>query len=681
MEQHVKDHVRNLKFDHQYLDVDHNDQSLAYDYNEVQELLFEPASNDSVFIVGETCSRKEEMLERICQDLCDRGIEKSSILFLDHDLPILHGEDISCLIDEWDSGRPEERLYLVINEVQLIDDWPSLVKSVRMKHPRVQMICSASVAPSIYETLHDQELDHCKVVVLSRKNESNTKNATQGFGVHHEFKFNVKDGMVEIKGLTPEGKGLSTHEIPSEINGFPVKVIASGAFHHRKEMMSITIPECIVKIGDYAFTNCSGLSRIVLPRTLTYIGDHSFLGAENLEEIIGGSNINHIGNSAFYGTKWYADHSSDLIVLGKTLHRYLGTSKDIVIPDSIRYISSCCFANSDIESVSLPSKIKIEEGTFYNCRKLRHVHGLSASRIPAFCFFRCEMLEKIDRPIREIGKFGLYGCKKLRSLDVDNARLESGSVAKCSGLKVVTGKIIKAGKGSFFECSELRNIDLRSAISIGGFSFYKSGVESVDMQKCHDLGDYAFGQCTGLKEFSIRPSSVIGIGALFGSDNVSKMTISGRYKVSYYFRSVPRNLSELIVQGNIVDDFNRNCTSLKRLSISNAKIFGRWSFYGNTGLEAVAIFKVKSIGDWAFARCDNIREMDLPDTVIHIGMNAFRYCHVLSRMILRSNTVVTLGVNALYATRKVTLTVPAELVEKYSKDAMWSEYASNIISI
>ena len=103
-----------------------------------------------------------------------------------------------------------------------------------------------------------------------------------------EFKYNQKGDVIEIKGMTREGKKMSHHAVPKTINGKIVKIIASGAFHDRSEMLSIDLPDTIEMIGDYAFSKCCNLAEIRLPKNLTYIGDHSFLGATKLAKIIGG---------------------------------------------------------------------------------------------------------------------------------------------------------------------------------------------------------------------------------------------------------------------------------------------------------------------------------------------------------------------------------------------------------
>lgn len=118
-----------------------------------------------------------------------------------------------------------------------------------------------------------------------QKNASNIKHESQTFGVFEEFKYNQKGDVIEIKGLTKEGKGMTHHTVPAMINGKTVRIIASGAFHDRSEMLSIDLPDTIEMIGDYAFSKCCNLTEISLPKALTYIGDHSFLGAKNSKEL------------------------------------------------------------------------------------------------------------------------------------------------------------------------------------------------------------------------------------------------------------------------------------------------------------------------------------------------------------------------------------------------------------
>ena len=55
-------------------------------------------------------------------------------------------------------------------------------------------------------------------------------------------------------------------EIPAEIEDIPVVEIESSAFNGCANLTSIIIPDSITSIGDFAFENCSGLTRDVYKR-------------------------------------------------------------------------------------------------------------------------------------------------------------------------------------------------------------------------------------------------------------------------------------------------------------------------------------------------------------------------------------------------------------------------------
>ena len=65
------------------------------------------------------------------------------------------------------------------------------------------------------------------------------------------------------------------------------------------ENMSITIPEGVVEIVDYAAYACHQLIDINLPRSLTSIGKYSFLDCDNLTNITIPENVALIGSYAF----------------------------------------------------------------------------------------------------------------------------------------------------------------------------------------------------------------------------------------------------------------------------------------------------------------------------------------------------------------------------------------------
>ena len=65
------------------------------------------------------------------------------------------------------------------------------------------------------------------------------------------------------------------------------------------ENTSITIPEGVVEIADYAAYACHQLIDIKLPKSLTSIGEYSFLNCDNLTNITIPENAAFIGSYAF----------------------------------------------------------------------------------------------------------------------------------------------------------------------------------------------------------------------------------------------------------------------------------------------------------------------------------------------------------------------------------------------
>lgn len=60
--------------------------------------------------------------------------------------------------------------------------------------------------------------------------------------------------------------------IPSSIENYPVKEIGSNCFTNINNVESITIPDSVVAIGDFAFFGCPNLTKVVIPSSVKKIG-------------------------------------------------------------------------------------------------------------------------------------------------------------------------------------------------------------------------------------------------------------------------------------------------------------------------------------------------------------------------------------------------------------------------
>ena len=93
-------------------------------------------------------------------------------------------------------------------------------------------------------------------------------------------------------------KSITSCVIPTEYNGLPVKIIRGFGFNDCTQLSSITIPESITTIGNWAFQSCSSLTTITLPNGVSEIFAEAF-GCSNLESIYLPRSLKTIGRNIF----------------------------------------------------------------------------------------------------------------------------------------------------------------------------------------------------------------------------------------------------------------------------------------------------------------------------------------------------------------------------------------------
>ena len=88
----------------------------------------------------------------------------------------------------------------------------------------------------------------------------------------------------------------------NEITGLTVTdgitAISNHAFANCSNLGSVTLPDSITSIGQYAF-NCTGITELTIPAGVTAISDNAFRQCEELVTLIIPGNVTSIGNFAF----------------------------------------------------------------------------------------------------------------------------------------------------------------------------------------------------------------------------------------------------------------------------------------------------------------------------------------------------------------------------------------------
>ena len=107
---------------------------------------------------------------------------------------------------------------------------------------------------------------------------------------------------------------------------------------YRGQNKNVIIPNSIMRIGAYAFYNCSSVTSITIPDSVTSIGDYAFYGCGSLTSVTIGYSVTVIGNWAF-------DCCIGL--------------KSIIIPNSVVSINKGAFYNCGINEIMLSKELAL----------------------------------------------------------------------------------------------------------------------------------------------------------------------------------------------------------------------------------------------------------------------------------------------------------------------------------
>ena len=372
-----------------------------------------------------------------------------------------------------------------------------------------------------------------------------------------------------------------------------------------QEAKSFIIPNGVVCIGKYAFSDCSSLISISVPKSVTSIEDGAFDGCISLSSIAISDSITSISAWTFDGCK---------------------SLRSLVIPDSVTSIGNEAFRGcSSLCSLVIPDSVtSIGDGAFDGCSSLRSlVISDSVTSIGDGAFGSCSSLRSLVIPdsVTSIGDGAFSSCSSLRSLVIPDSVVNIKGNPFCYW----KGKLECLSASFIYEDNVLFNMDKSKLISFRNQEaksfIIPDGVKSI--------GKCAFVDCYSLVSISI-PNSVtnIGDGAFDGCSSLSNLVI-------------PNSVT------SIGDGAFWGCSSLRSLVIPNSVTsIGAWAFSGCKSLSNITISdSVTSIGAWAFEGCSSLRSLVIPNSVTSIGNSAFEGCSSLSSLVI-PDSVTSIGDSA-----------------------------------
>ena len=199
-------------------------------------------------------------------------------------------------------------------------------------------------------------------------------------------------------------------------------------------------------IGNYAFSDCSGLTSLILPSNVTSIGYSAFYGCIRLTSLTLPSSVTSIGSSAFYGCSGLTSLTLPSSVTSIDGRAFYGCSSlfGLTLPSSVTSIGSSAFeACYGLFSLTLPSSVtEIGESAFRGCRSLASLTlPSSVTEIGESAFEGCIRLASLTLPssVTSIGKSAFEGCSGLTSiyvswespLSIDASTFKDANTGKC----------------------------------------------------------------------------------------------------------------------------------------------------------------------------------------------------------------------------------------------------------
>lgn len=160
--------------------------------------------------------------------------------------------------------------------------------------------------------------------------------------------------------------------IPSTYEGLPVTRIqgqyGTGAFA-RKDIVSITIPDSIIEIGNNSFNNCSDLVEVNISEgsNLETIGRNAFSGCSVLPSLYIPSHVSSIGDSAFNncgamneftvaeGNETYRSENGHLIQNDENI--LIRGANNEIVPEGVIILSEASFRRATISSLTIPASV------------------------------------------------------------------------------------------------------------------------------------------------------------------------------------------------------------------------------------------------------------------------------------------------------------------------------------
>lgn len=197
---------------------------------------------------------------------------------------------------------------------------------------------------------------------------------------------NQEDDTNFVFSMTTDGVGYSVAardksisgnlKLPDSYKGKPVTEIKANGFEDCTLISTITIPNSIKKIGNFAFTK-SSIKNIDIPNSVTVLGNGAFYRCDQLNSVTLSNSLTVINEYTFERTSIKTINIPGSVKsINKSAFFYCRFLEKICLPNSLKKLGSFAFADCEsLENIYLPGSLSdIEYGIFNGCFNIKNIY-------------------------------------------------------------------------------------------------------------------------------------------------------------------------------------------------------------------------------------------------------------------------------------------------------------------
>lgn len=330
---------------------------------------------------------------------------------------------------------------------------------------------------------------------------------------------------------------MAKYKIKDGVGILPDKItkVENWAFRDCTDLTKVVIPDTVTEIGEGAFAGCTGLKSMVIPDSVTKIGEMAFSRCSGLTDIALGNSVQKIGRDAFQdciglvsifipasvglldwygifkgcvslesikvaeGNLFYDSRNDCNAIIETKKNKLVGGCAKTVIPDTVVEIGTLAFIDVNKAEIFIHEGIKsIEHMAF----KLSGVNSIKVAEGNTVYDSRGDCNAVIETETNSL----VLGCAK--TLIPDSVTIiKSCAFYGCSDLAeiIIPTSVTVIDSSAFCKCKELSNVIIPDSVTeIASDAFERSGLKSVVIGKIVSyIGKNAF-RCNSLETITFR---------------------------------------------------------------------------------------------------------------------------------------------------------------------------------